>query len=490
MNFDKLMKLIGYLDQEGEDLFQRAVFSFFAEMISPGAFPFEDTDLNLEHFKEEVGAGVATSLFMCAVEFFLSNEYPRDLGPWNALDYLIKKRGMFLSAPDKMYLKGLRNSYMSLYEIVEIKLGESLTLRNLIEEDQQPTVVKERQATYSACLWDILGARLITTPNGSFISGGTLILERDDANAAKETIQRMTKEMTSAKNMALFKGTTEDPLLLIKKMWAKEITEKWLAQRMEEKQAPSFANYDGDKLQFYTLEFPLKTSTREVVQKLNQLKDLIPQVREDVAHAWFWPHEKKRDKIQNHQKKPNLEQNQHRLDTQISDEEGNLYRLFAEIRIKGKKLIVDVNSEQRANIVEDFFQEQLPSLIGQPVRIQHELKTSPEDSSEEQALDLSQEEEEAIIKQMFDLHYQEWVDSPLAFLKHKTPRQAVKAKDGLQKVVDLLKDMENKDLRAVKQGNRPKPYPFDWVYYELGIPRGGQLQQKGSQKKRIATRRF
>lgn len=483
MNFDKLMKLIGYLDQEGEHLFQQAVFSFFAEMISPGILPFEESDLDLERFKEEVGADVATSLFMCAVEFFLSNEYPRHSGSWNALDYLMKKRALFLSASDKMYLKGLRNSYMSLYEVVDIKLGQSLTLRNLIEEDQSPVVVKERQATYSACLWDVLGARVVIAPNGAFISGGTLILEREDANAAIETIQRITKEMTSQKNMSLFKEATEDPLLLIKKMWAKEITEKWLAQRMEEKQEPSFVNYDGDKLQFYTIEFPLKALTREIVRKINQLKELIPQAREDVTHAWFWPQERKTDKLQNHQKKPTPAQNQHRLDTQISDEEGNLYRLFAEIKIKGRKLIVDVNSEQRANIVEDFFQEQLSSLVGEPIRTHHERESSTEDSSElELTPSLSQEEEEKIIKQMFDLHYQEWVDSPLAFLNHKTPREAVKAKGGLQKVMDLLKDMEDKDLRAVKQGARAKPYPFDWIYYELGITRDGQLKGKAYQK--------
>lgn len=50
-------------------------------------------------------------------------------------------------------------------------------------------------------------------------------------------------------------------------------------------------------------------------------------------------------------------------------------KLFAEIKIKGKKLIVDVNSEQRANIVEDFFQDQLSSLLGEPTRLKPDLET-------------------------------------------------------------------------------------------------------------------
>lgn len=70
---------------------------------------------------------------------------------------------------------------------------------------------------------------------------------------------------------------------------------------------------------------------------------------------------------------------------------------------------------------------------------------------------------------MFDQHYREWIDSLLPFLNHKTPRESVKTKKGLGKVIELLKDMENTEMRAVKQGNRAMPYNFNWVYSELGI---------------------
>lgn len=183
----------------------------------------------------------------------------------------------------------------------------------------------------------------------------------------------------------------------------------------------------------------------------------------------FWPLEERKSDIHPHQKKSSSESaRQQRLDTQVSDEGGHLYRLFAEIKIKGKKLIVDVNSEQQANIVEDFFQDQLSSLLGEPTRLKPELRDS-EDSSEELVSGLSTEEEEKFIQQMLDQHYREWIDSPLPFLNHKTPRQSVKTKNGLGKVIELLKDMENTDMRAVKQGNRAMPYNFNWVYSELGI---------------------
>lgn len=124
-------------------------------------------------------------------------------------------------------------------------------------------------------------------------------------------------------------------------------------------------------------------------------------------------------------------------------------------------------------MVEDFFQTHLGSLIGNPVRMKHDLKHQSEqaESREEPILGISKEEEEKLIRKMFDQHYREWLDTPIPFLNNKTPRQAVKTKKGLPTVIGLLKDMENSEIRAVKQGNRTTPYNFDWLFSELGIDR-------------------
>jgi hypothetical protein len=143
------------------------------------------------------------------------------------------------------------------------------------------------------------------------------------------------------------------------------------------------------------------------------------------------------------------------------------------VRIKGKKLIIDVNSEQRSNIVEDFFQTHLTSLVGKPTRLHHDLKKSQDETetSKELTSGLSVEAEEKLKEKFFDQHYREWLDSPLPALKGKTPRQAAQTKAGIQHVIDLLKDMVNGELRALKQGRKTTPYNFDWLFSELGIER-------------------
>lgn len=469
MQFDKLIKLIDRLDKEDKDCFRMTLASFFGECLSPDLFPFGIPDLDLGELREKVGDSVFQSLYMCAVEFFLSNEYPDNSDSWNAIDFLLKKRGALFSLQDKLYLKGLRDSYMSLYEVIDVKMDQSLTLRNLLEEKSPPLIVKEKRGTHYICQWDVLGARIVKASPNNLLAGGLLILSREGATAAKEVIHRIEKVMMKKENILRFQKETKDPILMIKKMRVKEIAENWLMEKMERAKEPTYLNYDGDKLKFYTIEYPLKGTIAAVVNVINKLPELTPHDIEGVVHAWIWP--LKADKKKLRQPKPSQGKEVF-LDTQLSDHEGRVYRLFAELKINGKKLIIDVNSEQRANIVEDFFQTHLASLIGDPARLKHDFTKASEtqhSDSEERASGLSLEEEESFTRQLFDRHYREWLDSPLPPLKGKTPRQAVKTKHGLQNVIELLKDMVNTDLRAVQQGDRKTSYDFSWLFSELGI---------------------
>ena len=474
MNFDKLLKLVGRLDEEGKELFEASISSFFGETLLPDAAAFGEDELDLMAFQEHVGESIFRPFFMSAVEFFLSNEYVNDFNSWNAIDFLLKKRGALLPASDKLYLKGLKNSYMSLYEVIDVQLDQSITVRNLLEDNEPTIIVKEKQGTHYICQWDLLGARLVKTPQATLFAGGLFILDREAANAAKEVTQKISKVMMSKENIRLFQKETKDPVFMIKKMWAKEIVQNWFMEEMRKREGPTFLNYDGDKLEFYTLEFPLKASAQEVAQKLNTLPELAPHEIEETPHAWIWLPEERKGKDRPLQNKTEKKKGREiRIDSQLSEQDGGLCRYKAEIKIRKKILVIDVNSEKRANMATDFFQAHLGSLIGSSARTKHDLNQPLEqiESREEPVSGISKEEEDRLIQQLFDQHYREWLDSSLPFLNHKTPRQVAKTKKGLPIVIGLLKDMENGDIRAVKQGQRSSSYNFDWLYSELGIER-------------------
>lgn len=55
-------------------------------------------------------------------------------------------------------------------------------------------------------------------------------------------------------------------------------------------------------------------------------------------------------------------------------------------------------------------------------------------------------------------------------LRNKTPRRTARTQAGREQVVALLKDMENRELRAARrQGSLP--YDFFWMWQELGLER-------------------
>lgn len=472
MRFDKLHNMLQHLDEEGKDFFQFGLSSFFSDILAYDFVALGGPPLDIEDIQEKLGQKIFEHLYICGVEFFLSNEYPSQSGSWNAVDHLFKKRGKLLPPVDQLYLKGLRDSYMSIYEIIDVQLGKSITVRNLIEENSPPITIKEQKATHSLCRWDLIGARIVRTPKENLLAAGALLLNRDAFKEAKANIDKITKAMIEPRYLEAYKQVTKDPILLVKKMWAKEIAENWLEDHMQHDEEPDFFNYDGDKLDFYTLQFPLTTSVGKIVENINNLPELIPYEVEGVKYAWFWPRERDRKPARFKQGQgASGYGNERFVDSQVVSPDGEAHRIFAEIKIKGKKLLVDVNSRQRANILEDYIQTHLSNYVENPIHIQHKWEEAVgkgEHSSKKPSSGISKKEEQKLLSKFLDQHYKEWLDTPLPILNQKTPREAVRTSNGMQEIINLLKDMEKHNTRLARE-EKCKSYNFDWLYKELGV---------------------
>jgi hypothetical protein len=77
--------------------------------------------------------------------------------------------------------------------------------------------------------------------------------------------------------------------------------------------------------------------------------------------------------------------------------------------------------------------------------------------------------EAQLVGELYDRHYREWLDQPLPALGDRTPRHAAKLKTIAPRVVDLIKQMENREERGRQQG-RPV-YDFGWLWQALGLKR-------------------
>ena len=89
-----------------------------------------------------IGNDGAATLWGCAFEDFLTRE-PSEVG--NIVEDYLKRRGWNEKAQNKAYMIGLRSSVMGIYEVSDVKSGESFMARDLFR-DGEPVRISERTA--------------------------------------------------------------------------------------------------------------------------------------------------------------------------------------------------------------------------------------------------------------------------------------------------------------------------------------------------------
>jgi hypothetical protein len=113
------------------------------------------------------------------------------------------------------------------------------------------------------------------------------------------------------------------------------------------------------------------------------------------------------------------------------------------IRIVGKRLTADVNSQRRAVALRALIEKKLgntakvrPTVIQSAQSVLRASRTSSEESPE------ITPEIAAMLTERLRAHYRAWVDEPIPALSGKTPRQAIRTKHGRQSVTALVDQLE------------------------------------------------
>jgi hypothetical protein len=118
-----------------------------------------------------VGDFWAMTLWGVAFEDFLIPDF--EVASGNIVDEYLKWRGWREGAQSKAYMKALRTSVMSLYEVSHIVPGKSMMVRDLIRGGE-PLAVSEGSATKTVRQWDGIAARVVSVSGDSILGGGLL----------------------------------------------------------------------------------------------------------------------------------------------------------------------------------------------------------------------------------------------------------------------------------------------------------------------------
>ena len=411
--------------------------------------------------------GYGHLLFGLIFEDFASRRLSPD--DRNVIDDYLKRRGWRESVPGRRYLQQLRNSVLSLYEIVEVSPGHYCDLRDLLRKGKTRRVY-EHMGTQSLVKWDHIAARVLSNKGQYFFSGGILPYPQEAAQSLFKVMAKSRKQFDKefsqigckeVADRALSEKHLDDQFL---QGAVPAFTSIWLMHILEKLRAPlpEIVNRDSEALLFTETRFPFLA---EQFDEISKRLDDSPEWERDIPEepSWIWLQEIKpsRDK-------------QHGIALEIF--QGGHRPISGTLELSPTSLKLITNSMERAQRGQDVLETLLHGLIGPalsklqtPEQLMAEKETGQHDDSDEIPSDtIDPDIANEVIDNFLDQHYRQSLDEPIPMLGDKSPRQCVRSKKGKKMVVEWLKHLENSELhRASRQGQ--KPYDSRWMWQELKL---------------------
>lgn len=406
---------------------------------------FEEFEIDQDDLGGLLGEQWAGVLWGCGFEDFLGQRYEDG----NIVDLYLKRRGWKETVMNRAYFAALRDSPVSLYEVTDVQPGISMALRDLLS-DTAPVTVREKSATRTLKQWDRIAVRVVPERDHNVISGALLPFSSDAADFLFAGLRDALK-LKKRDALRLTREQLQGCAPIFTAAWL--FTE--IARALSAAQ-PQFTNSDGDDVLFHDLRFPLAGGATQsaIAERLDRVKGFLPE----GPKFWNWLAARKG--------RGGKAGGGIMLDTQM---EGAT--VLGSAVLKGKALLVTVNSANRAAKVEALIRAATGDLLKPPLTTirtvdqmrAEQRRNEPSEAADEIPPDIARQ----LMRDHLDKHYRETLDTPIPALGGKSPRQAVRTAAGRDKVIEWLKMLEN---RSAGHGEGPlAEYDFGWMWSELGL---------------------
>ncbi len=443
----ELKGLMKFLSRDDwRDCFEEVLEEHLGPVLDAGQMEFDG-------LAEILGDDLAMTLWGCAFEDFLTREFDVDALNGNIVDEYLKRRGWNESGQTKAYIKALRTSVMSLYEVSDIVPGKSLMARDLIRGGE-PIAVSERSATKSLQQWDRLAARIVPVLTGNVFAGGLLAFTPTASDALFDGL----RETFGKKRTKSLPVISDDDLRDVACLF----TLTWLSDTLEQATSmPELRNADGDELVFHDVCFPLAAGIRQ--KRIAERVNAIPGMAQENAKFWNWLADKPEG--------DEAGSPDHAISFETTMDSGAL--ILGNVELKGRFLHLLTNSAARAEKGTALLRQALGDLVLASLTdiqtVEQMMANRPPGDQDRAGSGLPPEIEEQAVHELMDRQYRKTLDQPVGMLGDKSPRQAVKTAAGRRKVADWLKYLENQTARQPDPSDPMTTYSFEWMWKELGV---------------------
>lgn len=332
-----------------------------------------------------------------------------------------------LTADEHRILTMMKNSVISLYEVLEVFPEKGLLLKDLLLGGEYD--VREKAATRSVRKWDIFAARLLNIDGSYILSGAVYPYHLKQKETILNDIHGEFEEYRFD-----FPDAPQDEFLKRNS----EIFNFYWYDIIQNPPHLKLATTSGEPFLFSKAVFEIKDE-QAIMNGLQRIQGF-----EEDEDGFTWVD--KRDKEGSATILGNIVKKEGKLILECNSKK----RLE-----KGKKLILHHASGALIHKI-DSFQD--------PVQALKSHKEKPEEKTENTVpMEIQQE----VYTRFMQKHCEKWVNEKIPALGGYTPLQAVKTEEGMKKLIELLKSFENMEEHNKREG-RPF-YDLSWMWGRLGL---------------------
>ncbi len=369
-----------------------------------------------------------------------NNEIETDLSVTIAESYLCR-HGHRLNRFEKDFIVENMKSQFSYYEVLSVNPGQSLRVRDILRNRE--IVVYEKAGSQSADVGYILMCRVLTLSGCSVFVGTHPHVIPAEFSISAVALKQHFKD-GDFNNEDLFILDLEIRGLFLKALEA-----------YRSRKLPKLVNTDGDDMAPSKLFFNLNCSTDAAFEKLATLSAAVAapdELMDDVTYGedgkinkinfpWFVPGNKMHKSWDN--------------------------TIFAHMELSDSKLVVEINSVERANKAK----EKINNLMGDMIEyetmliesIDSKINEAPNNNEDHQININDNPEMKEMLKEMHDRHWKDWLDMNIPALNNQTPRHAAKTQNGRERLEALFSDFHQKNLKITASNNKNQ-LPIDLCF--------------------------
>ena len=435
-------KVLQFMKKAGHDKFIEQAFAEYWRTLEPGLAPPEFDEVAYLEF----------------LEWFI-HDYPI-AGHGKPVIRLFFESKPKLPPEERKILQDWQDAYISVFQVKEVESGKGVWAEDIFSSEE--LFLSDVSLSNQVKKWELITFRKIK------------VLEEWQLSAAGGNEHPKYKEdirlfvMDHFKDYKKHNPNADLPVFLREK--GHLLVQRFLTLKVKPPELTKLFTSSGEEFEYWEARYDL-AAFDEALDLLDQREDFqqtdldTDDQGEPVKVFYDWL---ERGESSEHMIKQIKPQGGLQLKSFFTNGPGReSYRILGSITLESGRLVLTTYSKERLAVGKHLIEDILQGLIKHRLDAVQSLESMLEEQSKAEpkklANEIPWEMKQALLQDMYDNHYREWLDYPLPVLGGKSPRKAIKSNEGRRRVEDLLREMEYLHNESEDR------YDISWLGRELKL---------------------